>query len=214
MLFEKNSKLLMIGDSITDCGRGYPVGEGVNLGGGYVSFVNALLTAKFPEKNIKVLNTGISGDTVRHLRARWKSDVLDLSPDYLSVKIGVNDVWRFFDSPDNPDLAVGIKEYEDTYRNLVAQAKTKIKKIILITPFLAVTDKTEPMMELLVLYIDIVKKIAAENDLLLVDLQPVIDGYIENGIAPECIAGDTVHPTPVGSMIIARAFLKICGAEV
>lgn len=35
---EPNSKLLMIGDSITDCGRAQPVGEGMNdaLGRGYV----------------------------------------------------------------------------------------------------------------------------------------------------------------------------------
>jgi lysophospholipase L1-like esterase len=38
-----NSKLLMIGDSITDCGRAQPVGEGLfdALGKGYVACVDA-----------------------------------------------------------------------------------------------------------------------------------------------------------------------------
>ena len=27
----------------------------------------------------------------------WKADVLDLRPDWLSVMIGINDVWRQFD---------------------------------------------------------------------------------------------------------------------
>ena len=214
MLFEKNSVLLIIGDSITDCGRARPIGEGEGLGSGYVNFINAILTAKFPKDKIKVLNTGVSGDTVRHLKARWQTDVLDLSPDYLSIKIGVNDVWRKFDCPDYPELAVGIEEYEATYRELIAQTKNKVKKIILITPFLAETDRTEPMMAMILQYIEAVKKIAIDNNLLLVDLQPEFDKYIADGINPQVLAGDRVHPSQVGSMIIARAFLKVCGVDV
>jgi lysophospholipase L1-like esterase len=216
MLFEKNSVLLMIGDSITDCGRMHPVGEGEGLGSGYVNFINAILTAKFPEDKIKVLNTGVSGDTVRHLKARWQTGVLDLSPDYFSIMIGVNDVWRKFDSPDNPALAVGIEEYETTYREFIKQTKDKdkVKKIILLTPFLAETDKTEPMMALLLQYIEVVKKIAADNDLLFIDMQSEFEKYISCGIDPKVLAPDRVHPSQVGSMIIAKAFLKICGVDI
>ncbi len=43
MLIEPNSKLLMIGDSITDCERAQPIGEDFKdgRGNGYVSMVNA-----------------------------------------------------------------------------------------------------------------------------------------------------------------------------
>ena len=214
MLFTQNSTIVMTGDSITDCGRAHPVGENGGLGSGYVNMVNCLLTVKFPKHNIKVLNTGISGDTVRHLKNRWQTDVLDLSPAYLSVMIGVNDVWRKFDSPDNPEFAVGIEEYEATYRELVALTKDKVKKIILLTPFLAETDKTEPMMALLLQYIETVKKIAADNDLLLLDLQQEFDRYIADGIEPAALAGDRVHPSQTGSMVIAKAFLKLCGIDI
>jgi lysophospholipase L1-like esterase len=89
----------MISDSITDCGHGLPVGESVkdNLGNGYVNMINALLTAKYPAQGIRVLNTGISGNTVLDLQGRWEQDVLALKPDWLSVMIGINDVWRQFD---------------------------------------------------------------------------------------------------------------------
>ena len=87
MLFEKNTVLLMTGDSITDFGRKHPVGEGDGLGSGYVNFINVLLNTKFPQNKIRVLNTGVGGDTARKLKTRWQTDVLDLSPDYLSVKI-------------------------------------------------------------------------------------------------------------------------------
>ncbi|MCL1794886.1 MAG: SGNH/GDSL hydrolase family protein [Oscillospiraceae bacterium] len=214
MLFEKGGILLMIGDSITDCGRRRPIGEGDGLGQGYVNFVGALLSAKFPERNIRVLNTGISGDTVRNLFARWQTDVLDLAPDYLSVMIGVNDVWRSFDSPNNPELAVSLEEYETLYRQIVADAKKKAKKIVLMTPFLAEPDKNDPMMALLSGYIETVKKIAGENSLLLVDLQSEFDKYMEMGTDPKALAGDRVHPTQTGAMVIAKAFLKVCGVDI
>jgi lysophospholipase L1-like esterase len=214
MLFEKNSTLVMTGDSITDCGRARPVGEGDGLGSGYASLVNAILAAKFPKDKIKVLNTGISGNTVRHLKSRWQSDIIDLSPDYLSIMIGINDVWRKFDRPDMPEEHVPLAEYEAVYRELISQTKSKVRKIILITPFLSETDKNEPMAAMLLDYIAAVKKIAADESLLLVDMQAEIDKYLADGISPEIIAGDRVHPSVTGSMIIAKAFLRVCGVEI
>jgi len=101
MKIEPKTKLLMIGDSITDVGRARPIGEGRNdeLGKGYVSFVDALLNSVYPQAAIRVINMGISGNTVRDLKARWQTDVLNLKPDWLSIMIGINDVWRQFDSP-------------------------------------------------------------------------------------------------------------------
>lgn len=48
MLLQPNTKLLFIGDSITDCGRDRPVGEGWGLGNGYVSLLHALLNSTYP----------------------------------------------------------------------------------------------------------------------------------------------------------------------
>jgi len=212
MLFDANSTLLMIGDSITDCGRARPVGEGDGLGSGYVSFINALLTAEYPGANIKVLNTGIGGDTIRHLKARWKSDMLAFAPDYLSIKIGVNDVWRYISG--NLTEHVPLDEYESVYRELIAATKPTVKKIILISPFLSERDRSDPMMAMLLDYIAVVKRIAVDESLLFVDTQAEFDRYIASGISPEALAGDRVHPSTTGAMVIARAFLKVCGAKV
>ena len=60
MLIEKNQKLVMIGDSVTDMERARPVGEGLfeALGKSYVALVEALLTSTYPELNIRVVNMG------------------------------------------------------------------------------------------------------------------------------------------------------------
>src|SRR3984893_1034370 len=87
MKIHANSTLLMIGDSITDCGRVRPVAESVgsDLGNGYVALIHAMLNATCPQRHIRIRNTGISGNTVRDLTARWQSDVLDLKPDWVSI---------------------------------------------------------------------------------------------------------------------------------
>src|SRR4051812_26396774 len=99
MIFSKHDKIVMIGDSITDCERKRPVGEGKNdaLGKGYVSLVHAMLHARYPELALRVVNMGIGGNTTRDLKQRWETDVLDLKPDWISIMIGINDVWRQFD---------------------------------------------------------------------------------------------------------------------
>src|SRR5215470_8346167 len=121
LMIEAHAKLLMIGDSITDVERSRPVGEGRDpaLGHGYVATVDALLGAVYPDLWIRVVNMGISGNTTRDLKARWQTDVLDLKPDWLSIMIGANDVWRQYDSPKQIEKHVLIDEYERNLTELV-----------------------------------------------------------------------------------------------
>ena len=81
--------MLFIGDLITDCGRTRPLGQrsGNGLGQGYVSLIDSILGAAIPERPLRVLNTGIGGNRVTDLAARWQTDVLDLEPHWLSVMI-------------------------------------------------------------------------------------------------------------------------------
>ena len=69
MKIENGEKLLFIGDSVTDDNRARPVGEGNNaaLGNGFVRLIDAYLAAEYPERNIHVVNMGVSGNTSRDL---------------------------------------------------------------------------------------------------------------------------------------------------
>jgi len=117
MKIRPDSTLVMVGDSITDCQRIFPdnpEGLPADLGKGYVSFVDGLLTACYPSYRIQVLNRGVSGETVRELKARWQADVLNLKPDWLSVCIGINDVWQQFDGKNEGQSHITPAEYEQT----------------------------------------------------------------------------------------------------
>lgn len=209
MLLSRNSKLIMIGDSITDSGRSHPVGEGLNdsAGRGYVAMVDSLLGAAHPEDNIRVVNMGISGNTVRDLKRRWQNDVIDLNPDWISIMIGANDVWRQFDSPLRTEQHVYIEEYEATLDGLIATTLPKVQGIILMTPFYIEPNRFDPMRAQMDRYGDVVKRLALRHDVTLVDTQAAFDAVL--GVYyPATLSWDRVHPSGVGNAVIARAFLK------
>lgn len=214
MKLTQKTNLVMIGDSITDCGRARPVGEGPDgaLGDGYVSLVASLFGAAHPNLGVCVVNTGIGGNTVRDLAARWQTDVLDLKPDWLSIMIGTNDVWRQFDNPARPESHVYLDEYERTLDALVARTRPTVSGLVLMTPFYVQPNQTDPMRAQMDRYGAVVMAIAARYNTLFVDTQAAFDAVL--AFAPaSALAPDRVHPTQTGHMVLARAFLYAVGFE-
>lgn len=211
--FQANQKLLFIGDSITDCGRERPVGQRrwSSLGQGYVSFVDSILSAAMPEVAVRVLNTGISGNRVTDLAARWQTDVLDLEPNWLSVMIGINDVWRQFDSEPGMEQ-VEPEQYESVYRGLLAKTRPQLDGLVLMTPYFLETNREDPMRAKMDIYSAITKKLASEFDAILVDTQAAFDHYLAHQ-PTQSLCGDRVHPNGVGHMILAREFLRAVGVS-
>jgi lysophospholipase L1-like esterase len=214
MLLAKNDKLLFIGDSITDCERKRPVGEGLfqGLGRGYVSLVDALLHTFDPSVAVRTVNMGVSGNTVRDLRARWQTDVIDLKPDIVSIMIGTNDVWRQYDQPRLIESHVYIEEYESTLRELVGETLPLVKGLVLMTPFYIEPNRADPMRATMDQYGAVVKEVAKDYGTLFVDTQAAFDRLCAY-IYPATIAWDRVHPDTTGHMAIARAFLNAIGIE-
>lgn len=212
MKISPKSKLVMIGDSITDCGRHRPIAEAplASLGDGYVNLVNALLGATYPAHAIRVVNMGIGGDTVRDLKARWKSDVLDLRPDWLSIMIGINDVWRHFDNNPMPAGQISLEEYEQTLDGLIGAAGPGLKGLILLTPYYLQPDLADPMRVMMDKYRAAVHRLAKKYQATLVDTQTSFDLVLKD-IDAGVLSTDRVHPNLTGHMILARAFLKEIG---
>jgi lysophospholipase L1-like esterase len=211
---EAGSKLVMIGDSITDVDRARPVGEGLGeaLGRGYVMMVDGLLAARYPERRIRVVNMGCSGDTVRALKARWQTDVLDQKPDWLSILIGINDVWRQFDMPLIPEAGVPLDEYEATLDELVAATRPGLKGLVLMTPYYIEPNPADAMRARMDEYGAAVKRVAAKRGAIPVDTQAAFEPVLKR-YHPNYLAWDRVHPTHVGHMLLARAFLQAVGFE-
>lgn len=202
----------MIGDSITDCGRSHLVEIGVedSLGDGYVSMINGLLMAAYPEYHIKIINKGINGNTIRDLEQRWDRDVLDLKPDWLSIMIGINDVWQHFDPWTGVYSLISIEEYTETLERLVNKTLPSLKGLVLMTPYFLHPDKNNSMRALMDDFGYVVASLAEKYHALLVDTQLAFDEVMEN-VDPSQLAEDRVHVNTPGHMVLARAFLQAVG---
>jgi len=212
MMIQPGSKLVMIGDSITDMERSRPVGEGLfgAHGKGYVAMVAGLFGAVYPQHRLRVVNMGISGNTVRDLAKRWQNDILDLQPDWVSIMIGINDVWRQFDCPLQTEIHVPLPEYENTLDRLVAETIPAVKGMVLMTPFFIEPSREDAMRRCMDQYGAAVKRIARRRKVVLVDTQAAFDRVLRH-CHPAALAWDRVHPNTAGHMILARAFLTAVG---
>lgn len=203
-------KLVMIGDSITDCERERPIGEGKGdaLGRGYVSHINALIASTYPDVDVRIINMGISGNTVRELRARWQSDVINLKPEWISIMIGINDIIKHYNRKQIKEMHISVEEYERTLDVLVMESKASgVEKIILMTPFFIESNPEDPVRKMSLEYGAAVKRISNRHGTLFADIQSAFDKYLAHHYSLE-LAADRIHPTQVGHMIIAREWLK------
>lgn len=214
MIFQDRERIVFTGDSVTDFQRKRPVGEGLweGVGTGYVRQIHTLMNALHPETVIRISNTGISGNNILDLKARWQQDVLDLKPDWVSMMIGINDVWRKFDEPDIFEGHITPRQYEAAYREIIEETLPKVKGMIVMTPYFMEPNRQDPMRADMDVLGSVVKKLAAEYGLICVDTQQAFDEYFQYR-HPDYVAWDRVHPNQVGAMILAKAWLKAVGFE-
>lgn len=212
MIFKDMQRIVFAGDSVTDMASAQPVGEGGGLGESYVRIIDNMLAAYYPERRIRVTNSGISGNTSRDLLERFGRDVMDLKPDWVSICIGINDVWRQFDSPAMPERAVLPEEYEKNVEKMIKMAKGKTEGIFLLSPYYMEPNRQDAMRAQMDEYVDICRRLAKKYDCTFIDFQRLYEDYCKirhSGF----IAWDRVHPNQIGATLMARAFLEACGFD-
>ncbi|WP_405111936.1 SGNH/GDSL hydrolase family protein [Micromonospora sp. NBC_01405] len=208
MLLGAGQRVVFIGDSITDCGRRDAAAP---YGVGYPSLVRAFVDARHPERELTWVNRGISGNTVRDLAARWDADAIGERPDWLSVMIGINDIWRAF-VPGREAEAVPIDEYERTLRALLRRAVDATGcRLLLADPFLIEADVDEPQRVETDRYAAVVAALAKDFDAVHVATQAAFDRVLRHSPSSRW-ADDRVHPGLPGHAVIADAFLTALAA--
>jgi lysophospholipase L1-like esterase len=204
MQFGPGQRIVFIGDSITDSERLRDVPP---YGNGYMSLVRAFVTARHPELGLTWYNSGISGNTVRDLDGRWESDAVGLKPDWLSVMIGINDIWRAFEG--RGAEAVPIDEYSETLHRLLKRAVEATGcRLILADPYLIEADQAEPQLVQTRRYCEVVARLAEEFGALHVRSQEAFDRVLATTKSQDW-AHDRIHPNLPGHAVLAQAFLDV-----
>lgn len=198
--------ILFHGDSITDCGRSRD--NNLVLGSGYATQVAGELGYKYPNE-YRFENRAVGGFRSVNLLASIRPDIIALKPDYMSLLIGVNDVWHGvnFDNGITPD------RYERYVNMLIEEVRESLPslKLMILEPFILegpATDKNPEM------FLGGMKKIAEKartvaeaNDAVFVPLQEKFDEALK--VAPyDYWTMEGVHPTAAGHNIIKNAWIE------
>ncbi len=190
-------KILFQGDSITDCNRGQ---SNNGLGDGYVYLISKEL------KDVEIINRGISGNRISNLKKRWKRDALHLNPDFLTILIGINDVWHMHLF----GKRFSIVKFEETYREILDQTLENNPniKIILMTPFnLPFGVYRKSWNKEFDFIMTVCHKLSLDYKLPLINLHEIINDANQR-VKDNELLYDGVHPTPLGHEIIQNAWLK------
>ena len=198
---------LFQGDSITDAERKR---EDVNnFGFGYPNIV----ASKYLSENIgeyQFINKGISGNRVVDLYARIKCDIINLKPDYMSILIGINDVWHELSSQNGVDN----EKFKKILSMIIEEVKEALPeiKIIMLEPFVLKGPATEEQWSEFRSETELraksVKAVAEKYNLKFVPLQEKFDELSKN-IETTYWLADGVHPTAAGHGIIAKALADV-----
>jgi lysophospholipase L1-like esterase len=206
----EGATILFQGDSITDAGRDrarYYPNDARGMGVGYVHQIVTSLLGKHPDKQLECYNRGISGNKVFQLADRWEDDCLHLSPDVLSILIGVNDFWHTLSY--NYDGTVEI--YERDLRRLLDRTKASLPNVQLVIgePFAvqggsAITGEWFPEFNG---YRQAAEAIATDYQAIFIPYQSIFDKALD--VAPVSYwCPDGVHPSLAGAYLMAEAWME------
>lgn len=196
--------ILFIGDSITDCGRRAAERP---WGNGYVKLFHDMLIIRETAKKVNIINKGIDGDTVPGLQERWTDDVLVHAPDWLSVKIGINDLHRTLGYGD----PIPKKVFRDTYNDILARTKSALPEceILLIEPFyISVEDNStsirKSVLDLIPEYIEAVREMSKKYKTRLVKTHEMFQALLKYQ-KTDTFCAEPVHPNLTGHLAIAES---------
>lgn len=192
-LLEYGQKIVFLGDSITQAGDGY------------VRAVQSIIGALIPDMKLEYTNAGVGGNKVTDMLERIGEDVIARDPDWITVSVGVNDVWH-------GHAGVPINEFRRKYDELIKLlSKQTVGKLALFTTTVIGEELDSEANGRLVEYNEHIRAVAAKRKHLLVDMNEAFHAAITRW---RCIGTDLgfttdgVHTNPTGAYLMAHTLAK------
>ena len=199
--------ILFQGDSITDAGRDFHNDE--FMGYGYATMTAGKIAVDYPGK-YRVINKGISGNRIVDVYARMKKDILNLDHSFMTILIGINDVWHEIGEGNGVD-AVKFERVYDWLITELKEAKPDLQ-ILILEPFVLKGPATEHAWEEFwsetLLRSAACKRLAEKHGLTFIPLQEKLE-ELAAATSTTYVLGDGVHPTYAGHELISREVFKV-----
>ncbi len=176
------------------------------------------------ELHAQLINSGIGGHHTRMARARFERDVLAHQPDIAIILFGANDaavdVWK---DPPATEPRVSLEDYAANLRYFCRELKQRGVRVLLVTPTpfrwtqhlrtLYGRPPYDPndadgFNVVLVRYAAVVRRIAAEEQVTLIDAWQAFEAHGEQeGQSLDELLLDGMHPNAKGQRILADLLL-------
>ncbi len=202
-LVEDGQTIVFLGDSITEASNGY------------VKVVEDMLGALAPGFRLNIINAGVSGNRVVGLLERIGEDVIAHDPGWITISVGVNDVWHGMDVW--PGLSgTPIEMFGERYGELVSRlSEQTAAKLALFTTTVIGEDLEAEANRLLIPYNDFIRQTAmARGDLLVPmneEFYKAISAWRKSGGGDLRFTTDGVHMNLIGDYLMAMTLLKAWG---
>jgi len=207
--------MLFQGDSITDAGRDRTLelaNDPAAMGSGYAYLAMCRWLAEHPDPACRVFNRGVSGDRVFDLAQRWQHDCLRLSPDLISILIGINDLWHQLNGESHGTPT----DYATQYDALLFETRAALPHVHLVVcePFILTTGVVDASWfpEFLQRRA-IAENLAEKYSATWVPFHRIFEAAVANGTDPAYWATDGVHPTPQGHWLMAKGWCEAVQAR-
>lgn len=215
--FEDGDTVVFLGDSITHSRKWH-------------RYIADYYTTHFPDRSIRYINAGISGDTAPGALKRLDRDVLDYHPTVVVILLGMNDVPGRLYSPEGASSSVleqrkaALEVYKTAMREIVTRIQASgVRRIILVSPTpyddtakLSVPDQTGKN-EGLGQAGELVRELAADTHSDFVDFHGPMTELLreQQAVSPtfSLNPADRVHPGEAGNLIMAWLFLRAQDAK-
>ena len=201
----KDSRILFLGDSITDVKFNFRMMSSIK--GRNIYALQLKKKFKAYSKDIDVKIKGIASNRTYHLYDRLTKDCMSLKPDVIIMLIGVNDAWENYVPEQYPPLLRPMEPHlKEIYRRINSELPEA--QVLCLLPFMI--DSVEEKLsfhKVLDEFRQTICKIAQEHKASVLDLQTVFY-EAQKSIKPEKLAVDGIHPTDLGHKVIAEAIEK------
>jgi lysophospholipase L1-like esterase len=191
----KKIRVVFFGDSIT---------EAAVKPNGFITIDDGLLNPG-GAANYELIGAGVSGNKVYDLFLRMEDDVISKSPDIVVIWVGVNDVWH-----KKMGTGTDADKFERFYLAVIKKFKAANIRIIVCTPSTIGEkyDNTNEQDGDMNHYSNIIRKIAADQHLTLVDMRAEFEAYEKmnnkNNLDRGLLTADGVHLNDAGNIFVAK----------
>ncbi|MBI5183212.1 MAG: hypothetical protein HY999_02480 [Nitrospinae bacterium] len=181
-----NLTIVTFGDSVT---AGYGVEKN------FSDYLKEGLNHIFPDSNIRIINSGVYGESAGKGLLRIEKDVVRYKPDLVTINFGLNEI----------KLGIRKEEFIRDIQSIIERIrKDTDAEIMLLTTNMTANDILSAH---LIPINSAIRDISKKMKIGCADIYAGWEDKIKSGIPPRSLLVDSVHPAETGHLLIAETII-------